>query len=114
MITTTLIIQKFIKLGKILITAIDVEIDSLSRPIEHNKKNYLRPLNSTKMIRLSGFWRPKRFWKKFKQHWKKKFSSNKKVGHSQKEHDQFFFVKGVELSNGLLCAKISRKKESEQ
>ena len=45
--------------------------------------------------------------------WKRKFSSNKKFGHSQKEEDQFFYVKKLELSNGLLYDKILKKKEGE-
>ena len=44
---------------------------------------------------------------------KRNSAVTKKVGHSQKEQDQFFYVKELELSNGLLYAKISDNKESE-
>ena len=70
-------------------------------------------LNSTKVIRLNGFWQRRKFKKKFMTLWKRKFSSNKKFGHSQKEEDQFFYVKKLELSNGLLYDKILKKKEGE-
>jgi len=46
--------------------------------------------------------------------WKRKFSSNKKIWSFPKEQDQFFYVKELELSNGLLYDKILKEKESEQ
>ena len=85
----------------------------MRQTIREIEVNVASTLNSTKMIRLSGFWQRRKFKKKFMTLWKRKFSSNKKFGHSQKEEDQFFYVKKLELSNGLLYDKILKKKEGE-
>ena len=65
-----------------------------------------------KKIRLSGFWQRRKFKKKFMTRWKRKFSSNKKIWSFPKGTIPIFYVKELELSNGLLYDKILKKKES--
>jgi len=59
-------------------------------------------------------WSERKFKKKFfMTRWKRKFSSNKKIWSFPKGTRPIFYVKELELSNGLLYDKILKEKESE-